>query len=232
MKAFTILLLLAMTMSQCMASDTVPALKYLVRAPKIKSSSPPVLILLHGVGSNEADLFSLADQLPDKYLVISARAPIELGNNRFAWYQVDLSTGKPVYNPEQAEKSRNTIIQFIGQIREKYKSKEVYLCGFSQGAIMSYSVALTRPDLVNGIAAISGRVLDDIKPKTATTQAFKNLNILILHGKNDNVLPVQYATTAEAYIKTLGITPQLHQYEAGHEINRAMLADLINWLNH
>lgn len=231
MKAFTILLLLAMTMSCCMANDTTLALKYLVREPKIKSDSPPVLILLHGVGSNEADLFSLANQLPDKYLVISARAPIELGNNRFAWYEVDLSTGKPVYNPEQAEKSRNTIIQFVGQIKEKYKTNDVYLCGFSQGAIMSYSVALTRPDLIKGIAAISGRVIEEVKSKIANSKDLKNLNILILHGNNDRVLPVQYATTAETYIRSLGITPQLHQYEAGHEINRAMLADLINWLN-
>lgn len=232
MKSFSILSLLILTMSQCKANDTTMVLHHLVRAPKIESENPPVLILLHGVGSNEADLFSLANQLPGKFLVISARAPIVLGENRFAWYQVDFSTGKPVYNPEQEAKSRSIIIQFIEQVKAKYNSEEVYLCGFSQGAIMSYSVALTRPDLVKGIAAMSGRLLEEIKPKIADSQDLKNLQIFILHGKNDKMLPLHYATSAEAYLKTLGIAPKLNQYEAGHEINNAMLNDLVNWLNN
>lgn len=219
-------------MSQCKANDTTMALHHLVREPKVKSENPPVLILLHGVGSNEADLFSLANHLPDKFLVISARGPIVLGENRFAWYQVDFSTGKPVYNPEQEAKSRSIIIQFIEQVKAKYNSEEVYLCGFSQGAIMSYSVALTRPDLAKGIAAMSGRLLEEIKPKIVANDDLSKLKILLLHGKNDKVLPVQYALIAEAYLKSLGIAPKLNQYESGHEINNAMLNDLVNWLNH
>ena len=147
------------------ANFTTTDLHYLVREPKIKSMHPPVIFLLHGVGSNEEDLFSFANQLPEKYLVISARAPISLGGNSFAWYQVDFSTNKPVFNFEQEEKSRTIIINFIEQLKEKYSfnEKEIYLCGFSQGAIMSYSVALTKPGLIKGIAVMSGRLLEEIK---------------------------------------------------------------------
>ena len=101
------------------ASDSTSVLHYLVREPVVKSAHPPVLILLHGVGSNEQDLFSLADRLPDDFLVISARAPIRLGDDSFAWYQVDFSTGKPVFNFEQEEKSRALLIKFIDQIKAK-----------------------------------------------------------------------------------------------------------------
>jgi phospholipase/carboxylesterase len=219
MKSFSILSLLILTMSQCKANDTTMVLHHLVREPKIKSENPPVLILLHGVGSNEADLFS-------------ARGPIVLGENRFAWYEVDFSTGKPVYNLGQEAKSRSIIVQFIEQAKAKYNSGEVYLCGFSQGAIMSYSVALTRPDLVKGIAAMSGRLLEEIKPEIAANDDLSKLKILLSHGKNDKVLPVQYALAAEAYLKTIGVAPKLNQYEAGHEINNAMLNDLVNWLNN
>ena len=92
-------------------SDTV--LHYLLREPTIKSSNPPLIILLHGIGSNEHDLFSFADHLPGKFLVVSVQAPYSLGNNGYAWYHADYSTPKPVFNKEEAEKSRNTIIQFI-----------------------------------------------------------------------------------------------------------------------
>ena len=214
------------------ASDTTTVLQYLVREPKIKSEHPLAIILLHGVGSNEADLFSFANQLPEKYLVISVRASISLGGNSFAWYQVDFSTGKPVFNFQQVEESRTTLIKFISQIKEKYSvnSDEIYLCGFSQGAIMSYSIGLTRPDLIKGIAVMSGRLLEEIKPLIASKDKLQPLKVFISHGTNDSTLPIQYAKDANAFLKTLNINPSFKEYQAGHEINNDMLSDLINWL--
>lgn len=225
----TILFLTSMTIN---ASDTATVLQYLVREPKTKSAHPPAIILLHGVGSNEADLFSFANQLPEKYLVISARAPISLGGNSFAWYQVDFSTGKPVFNFQQEESSRATLIKFISQIKEKYSinNNEIYLCGFSQGAIMSYSIGLTRPDLIKGIAVMSGRLLEEMKPLIATNDKLQQLKVFISHGTSDNTLPNQYAKDANAFLKTLNISPGFKEYKAGHEINNLMLSDLVNWL--
>ena len=210
-----------------------PLLHYLAREPKIKSDHPPLIILLHGIGSNEQDLFSFADQLPGKYLVISARAPNVLGPNSFAWYHADFSKENPVINKEQEEKSRSIIIQFIAQLKEKYHfdDKQVYLVGFSQGAIMSYSIGLTRPDLVKGIAIMSGRILDNIKPFVASNEKLKHLNVFISHGTNDNVLKIQNARNGKAYIEQLGIHPTYKEYAEGHGINQDNLSDLINWLN-
>ncbi len=218
--------------SATIKNDSSMSLQYLIREPKVKSAHPPLLILLHGVGSNKEDMFSFANQLPDKYLIISAEAPIQLGGNRFAWYQVDFSTGKPVFNFEQEEISRKILINFIEELKEKYAvdSQEVYLCGFSQGAIMSYSVALTRPDLVKGIAIMSGRLLDEIKPQIVSKEKLSHLKIYISHGSTDNTLPIQYAINAIAFLQTLGLSPTLKQYNAGHTINHEMLNDLLNWL--
>lgn len=212
------------------ANDTT-TLHYLKREPKDISSKTPIIILLHGVGSNEKDLFSIANQIPGKYLVISARAPIALNSNSFAWYQVDFSKGRPVYDSNEAEKSRLTIIEFIGDIKKKYAidSNEIFLLGFSQGAIMSYSVALTRPDLIKGMVAISGRLLEEIKPKVVDDTKFKNLNLLIVHGKNDNVLSIDYARNANEFLKTKIHNTFLKEYNAGHEITNEMLEDVIHW---
>lgn len=214
------------------AGTTTAGLHYLVRQSSVSAAKPPVLIMLHGVGSNEADLFSFADRIPGEYLVISARAPNTLGPDSYAWYQVDFSTGKPVYDLEQAEQSRIALINFIQELGKKhaFDPARVYLCGFSQGAIMAYSVALTRPDLVHGIAAMSGRLLDEVKPMVKRSAQLEALSILITHGTQDATLPVHYAHEADAYLRSVGITPELKTYNDAHTINAAMLADLVHWL--
>jgi phospholipase/carboxylesterase len=232
---FTILLLSAITMTdnsnRLRASE--PLLHYLVRAPKVKTDKTPIIILLHGIGSNEQDLFSLADQLPDKFLVISARAPNEIGANRYAWYHADFSKDPPVVNKDEEEKSRGLIIRFIAQLKEHYHfdDKQVFLVGFSQGAIMSYSVGLTRPDVVKGIAIMSGRIPEEVRPLVAPGDKLKHLNVFISHGTNDKVLKISNARDAKSYLEKLGIHPAYKEYAAVHEINRDMLGDLVGWLN-
>ncbi|MES2141047.1 MAG: esterase [Bacteroidota bacterium] len=208
-------------------------LKYLVRQPQIQTAKPPVLILLHGVGSNEQDLFSFADQLPAKYLVVSARAPITLAEGSYAWYQVDFSTGKPLINSEQEEKSRNIIIQFITDLKKDFSfdEKQVYLGGFSQGAIMAYSVGLTRPDLIHGIVVLSGRLLEEVKPLIASKEKLGQLKVFISHGTNDQMLGIHYARESATYLKALNINTSYKEYAEGHGINNAMLSDMVNWLN-
>ncbi len=208
-------------------------LQHLVREPKIKSANPPLLILLHGIGSNEQDLFSFANQLPDQFLVVSARAPYPLGHDGYAWYHADFSTPKPIFNKEEAEQSRNTIIQFISELKTEhaFDDKQVYLVGFSQGAIMSYSVGLTRPDLIKGIAIMSGRLLEEVKLQIKHDEKLKQLSVFISHGINDPVLPIQNARDANAYLKTLNLNATYKEYVDVHTINTEMLFDLINWLN-
>jgi len=212
--------------------DPENLLHYLVREPKVKTGHPPVILLLHGLGSNEKDLFSFADQLPADFLVISARAPYTLGKDSYAWFQVDFSKGTPVYNNEQAEKSRTTLIEFITLLQAKhhFDEKQLYLCGFSQGAIMSYGVGLTDPGKVKGIAIMSGRLLEDVKPILAPKDKLKSLKVFISHGTKDHVLDIRYAREVSFYLKTLGIEPFYKEYAEGHGINADMFKDLLAWL--
>ena len=183
---------------------TQTVLEYLVRKPKTRTENPPLLLLMHGVGSNEQDMFSMSDQLPDNFLIIAARGPLTIGPNSFAWFQVSFSTGVPVINSAQAENSRITIIEFIESLKTQYRfnEKEIYIGGFSQGGIMSYSVGLTRPDLIKGIAVMSGRLLKEVRPQIASQDELKKLKVFISHGISDNVLSIEYAREANAYLKT------------------------------
>ena len=207
-------------------------LEYLVRQPLPEIENPPLLLLMHGVGSNEHDMFSLAQHLPDNFLIVSARGPLTLGPNSFAWFQVSFATGVPVINYTQAENSRNTIIQFIDFLKSQFRfdNEKIYVGGFSQGGIMSYSVGLTRPDLIKGIAVMSGRLLSEVKPQIAPAQELRNLNIYISHGVSDNVLQIDYARKANEYLTSIQLNPDYNEFAGGHTITSEMLGSLIIWL--
>ncbi|OXA89545.1 alpha/beta hydrolase [Flavobacterium hercynium] len=209
-----------------------PALHYIVRHPKIQSQKPPLLILMHGVGGNEQNMFSFVNALPDHFLVVSARGPITLGANSFAWFQVQFTAAGSVINEVQAESSRKEILKFIEDLKtiESFDENQVYLMGFSQGGIMSYSVALTEPEKIAGIAVMSGRLLPEIKPVVADKSRLKKLKIFISHGTHDSVLKFQYALDAQDYLKSKELNPNFHQYSEDHTINPAMLNDVINWI--
>lgn len=210
-----------------------PSLHYLVRQPKIKMNKPPLIILLHGVGSNEQNMFSFADTLPDKYKVISVRGPLTFGNGSYAWFQVQFGPNGSVINEEQAENARKEIIRFIDNLTavEEFDPNQVYLIGFSQGGIMSYSLALTAPEKVKGIAIMSGRLLPEIKPLVVSEDRLKKLRIFVSHGKQDPVLRYGYAEDAVAYLKNKGLQPDFHTYDEVHTINKQMLDDVNLWLN-
>jgi phospholipase/carboxylesterase len=212
-------------------TDTM-ILQYLAQEPKVKSEKKKAIILLHGVGSNEQDLFSLANQLPEDFFVISPRGQFTLGAGRYAWYQVDFSTGKPVFNAQQELSSREAIRKFIAQVKQKYNLDEVYLGGFSQGAIMSYSIGLTNPAEVKGIISLSGRLLDEVRPLINKGNEVQQLRVFVAHGIQDNTLQIQYARDAKLFIESLKVPLSYHEYQMGHQINGDVLNDLKSWLSN
>jgi phospholipase/carboxylesterase len=103
------------------------------------------------------------------------------------------------------------------------------LLGFSQGAIMSYNVIFTRPELVNGIAAMSGRMMDGIKPNVSK-KALEAVQVFIAHGTQDQVIGVEHARTSLKYFNSIGMKPEYHEYQMAHTISPQTLSDVITWL--
>ena len=123
-------------------------LHYLIREPKEILDKNPLLVLLHGYGSNEADLFSFASELPEDYYIVSARAPYDLQYGSYAWYAINFDADENKFSDhEQAKVSRDLIGTFIDELVANYPidKNSITLIGFSQGAILSYGVALSNP---------------------------------------------------------------------------------------
>jgi phospholipase/carboxylesterase len=210
--------------------ETSASLHYLVHKPAKTGVKHKAIILLHGVGSNERDLFALASRLPEDFYVISPRGPITLGAGSYAWYEVDFSSGKPVFNHAQEEQSRKLLIEFIGQMKTAYGIDEMYVGGFSQGAIMSYSIGLTHPELVEGIIALSGRILNEIRPIVRPVGELSGLRVMIAHGTADGTLPVNYAREAKDYLQKLSLKLYYHEYPIGHQISEQVIQDMNRFL--
>ena len=115
-------------------------LHYSIQEPKVKHDKNPLLLLLHGYGSNEEDLFSFASELPNDSYVISVRAPYELHPYGHARNAIQLDADENKFSDNvQAKQSVELIEGFIDEIVKQYPidAKKVTLIGFSQGAILS-----------------------------------------------------------------------------------------------
>lgn len=206
-------------------------MNYLIKEPKTTNGSNKAIILLHGVGSNEQDLFGLTEYLPEDYYIISVQAPYSLGQERYAWYQVNFINGKPVFDQEQEKVSREKLIGFVSGIKRKFNLKQVYLGGFSQGAIMSFSVGLSVPQEVAGIIGFSGRILEEIQSEVKSGNGLDKLRIFLAHGVQDGTLSVGFAREAKKFLENLGINLTYHEYQIGHQITTEVLKDLNVWLD-
>ncbi|UXV17478.1 dienelactone hydrolase family protein [Pseudomonas fluorescens] len=197
------------------------------------SRNQPLVIFLHGFGSNEEDLFGIKDALPSSWTYLSARAPMPVDPNGYRWFTK--TSGDGDYNGETADLQRSArlIEDFVGKATAKYhtQSDRVFLVGFSQGAIMSYEVGLRQPELVRGIAALSGSVLPVLKAELKPNESLGKLAIFIGHGTLDQALPYVSATRANEVLVGLGLKPEFHGYPGmPHTVSEAEVQDLKAWL--
>ncbi|QQS48671.1 MAG: alpha/beta fold hydrolase [Acidobacteriota bacterium] len=193
---------------------------------------PPLLLLLHGFGSNEDDLFSLSPYLDERFLIISARAPVTLGPMSYAWFSLGFSPEGVLVNTEEAESSRLTVRRFIDEVIDFYQVDPgaVYLMGFSQGAMMSLATALTHPGIAAGVVAMSGRILPQTVSQVTDRNALFGLPIFIAHGTRDMVLPIHHGRATRDLLETLPVDLDYREYQMGHEVSAESLQDITSWL--
>lgn len=212
-------------------TDSASGLSYRVLEPRPPKPAK-CLILLHGVGGNEANLMDLAAGLEPDTLVVFARGPLQMGAQQFAWFRVAFTESGPRIVPEEAERSRTTLIRFVEQLQTQHgvAAASTVIAGFSQGGILSASVALSAPERVAGFAVLSGRILPELEPRLASKERLAGLKAFIGHGTQDSKLPVDWAHRSDALLNALGVDHQLRLYPMDHGISAAMHADFLAWL--
>jgi phospholipase/carboxylesterase len=209
------------------------SLHYLIREPKIKLDKNPLILLLHGYGSNEEDLFSFAAELSDECYVVSARAPYDLQYGSYAWYAINFDADENKFSDnEQAKSSRKLIASFIEELTSNYAidSDDITLLGFSQGAILSYAIALSHPEKIKNVIALSGYANEDIMESNYQKNDFSQLRIFHSHGTVDQVIPIDWARKTKPFLEKLEIESVYKEYPIGHGISPQIFNDFKNWL--
>ncbi len=206
-----------------------------VREPDVPSPRPPLLVLLHGFGADELDLLPVADALDPRLLTVSLRAPHEAEPMGYAWFALDWRTTPPTPRVDEAEASRDALASFLPALVASTGADpaRVFLFGFSQGAAMALAVALTRPDLLRGAVVHSARALPALaRPeRRAAPEALARLDALVLHGTEDDVIPVEAGREVRALLAPLlGERLTYREHDGGHFVTAESARDAATWI--
>lgn len=208
-------------------------LHHLVRPAAGNDPRPPLLVLFHGYGSNEEDLFGLTPYIDPQFLVLSTRAPLVLMPGMYAWFEIGFTPdGAIAVDDVQARHAAQVTAQFVEQATQAYNAdpSRVIVAGFSQGGTMAALTALTRPDLTAGAAVLSGIVPSTIIDELPDRAALTNKPFLVIHGTRDQVVSVAHGRASRDFLSQLGVALTYREYPMAHEINLDALLDLTEWL--
>jgi phospholipase/carboxylesterase len=208
-------------------------LEHNYKAPKEASKNSPAIIMLHGFGSDENDLFSFASELPDSYHIISLKAPIPMQPFGNAWYNIYFDNANGKFNDdEQAVLSRDLIAACIDEVVQLYKvdKNKITLLGFSQGTILSFAVALSYPEKVKNVIGLSGYIHEPMLKKGYTNNDFSQLHVYSSHGSEDQVIPVEWARKTKPFLTKLNIDCTYSEFPVGHGVAPQNFYELKAWL--
>ncbi|MDP9121699.1 MAG: alpha/beta hydrolase-fold protein [Acidobacteriota bacterium] len=195
----------------------------------------PTVIALHGWGAGAHDLLGLAPMLHGGRALMlcpqgSVTVPIGGGAKGYGWFP--LVPGQPP-DPAGYLNAAEQLQSWIGQVLERYPADpgKVVLTGFSQGGVMGYGLALSRPERFAGLAALSAWLpapVTELVPKRPEHEGFQ---VLIVHGTEDAMLDVERARESREALRPYGVTLTYREFEMGHEIRPEALRVVVRWLD-
>lgn len=206
---------------------------HLVRKSNLENIPSPVLIMVHGYGSNEKDLFSFSRAIPEHITIISLRGDIEIQNNGYAWYNISLDfSGNKSYDIKKAHESRDKIVKCIDQCKELYNidNKNITLMGFSQGSMLVNAVALSFPEKVNNIISLSG-AFDPNIIEISEIKSLKKLSFYVSHGTQDEILPFELSKQSLKILDQNDVNYIFEEYPIGHGVSPDNFKSMLKWMN-
>jgi phospholipase/carboxylesterase len=192
----------------------------------------PLLLMLHGYGSNERDLIGLAPRLDGRLRVMSLQAPLQMGYEMYGWFPIEFTDSGITVDREAAGRARDLLGEFLRETIAACRpaGNKVFLMGFSQGAVMNYLTAFGSPELLHGVIALSGQLPDGRPEAVALPAGLKELPFLVVHGLYDDVLPIDKGREADRWLRAHVSDLTYREYPMGHEIDEETLETIASWL--
>lgn len=186
-----------------------------------------LVVLLHGWGANHEDVMAVAEFMDlSEYQLIFPNGPLSHPYNSIGkmWYGFPNEyrfMGTPEFGDRSdVSNSRNLLIDFLKTQTESsgIPLSRTILGGFSQGGAMTLDVGVRLP--LAGLMVLSGYLHAPLQPQATLPPT------LIIHGRQDTVVPLQSAYQVKTALQQLNVDIQYHEYDMGHEIRPEVLAEV------
>jgi phospholipase/carboxylesterase len=213
--------------------------------PAIEIETAPnpafAVIWMHGLGANGQDFvpvlphLHLPPELAVRFIFPHAPAIPVTWNNGYvmpAWYDI-VSVDRNARHVDEAglRHSRTAIRALIERENQRgVPTEHIVLAGFSQGGAMAYTVALTHPERLAGVLALSTYLPSPALVEAEFSAANRNTPVFAAHGTEDEVLPLALGEHARDTVRRLGCTVAWHTYDMPHSVNMEEIADIGAWL--
>ena len=231
MKYFILFFLISSLFSQS-------PLKIITNNQSISDKKVPVIFLMHGYGDNERYFNKFIRNFDEDALIVSMRAPFKFSliSLRFLhniWFHVDIDwNGNLKEKKSQILRSEKLIIDTITHIQDEYNidTTKIFIGGFSQGGMMALHILSKYPEKFKGFIAHSTRLLKDFEFQDNLSR-YKNLNLLIIHGKRDLVLRIRNAYETKKIFEGMNSNIEFHELKIGHRITIDSINIIENWFS-
>ena len=186
------------------------------------------VIWMHGLGADGWDFVPIVRELPlpdDLQLRFlfphATERPVTI-NNGFvmrAWYDIAMNDIARLPDEQGIRESQSEVERLIARERDRgIASERIVLAGFSQGGAMSLQVGLRHAERLAGIMALSSYLLLEDSLEREAAGANKLTPILMVHGSEDPVIPIQLAEASRASLANRGYRVDWHTYPMPHSV--------------
>jgi phospholipase/carboxylesterase len=205
-------------------------LKYVQVDPDQATAGTPLIISIHGRGADATDLASLAQEIgPEEYRWVLPQGPrpvdLGMGYVGWAWYELDENQAATVVD------SRDRLTAFVDHMLGELgvPRARTVIMGFSQGSVMALHVGLTSEEPFGAVVVMSGH-LPAAEALTPVLPKRRDRHVLVVHGTEDQVLPIERGRRVRAILEEAGLQPEYHEFHMAHQIipeSLAVVSDFI-----
>ena len=199
-----------------------PHLKYVVSGPKHLPEDAPILIAIHGWGNSGRRFLRLAKRLKLPWRVIAPNAPVLYGSG-WSWYKI-----RKADSSHDVERSTSMLVELIERVQERWpKAPRPFVIGFSQGGVMSMSLAARAPEQIQGAVVIAGYLVPgDLSPQGPVDDT----SMLVIHGKRDSVVRFGEGREAAQRFSDNGYNTKFVAHSGGHYLPGKLHGLVRRWL--
>lgn len=207
-------------------------LKYALRVPTAAPDTAPLplVLVMHGRGADANDLADLAPMLDPpggaRFVFPNAPTPFEAAPGMtfgYTWFD-----GWPPRG-QSLQEARAVLLEFIDDMVARYPTPpgKLIISGFSQGGLMAIDAGYRTAQPLAGIVVMSGAIAEADAPDFA---AKKDIPVLIVHGTDDDMIPVLAARRARRLLEQHGVEPEYHEFPMGHHVTPESLETVRNFM--